>query len=167
MQQRIGFCSTADGARIAYATVGAGPALVYASAGIFHLELDWEEPRVRDFWETINSMIRVRTGCHRGQGVRNVHREARSTQVGETPILPTGSGKSAEPCASYHGIVARDFITRLVRCQPLRPISQLSRSALISTHSSENLRSSPRAGLFGSETIQTGAWVYFRSVGIG
>jgi hypothetical protein len=32
MQQRIGFCSTPDGARIAYATVGAGPALVVAAA---------------------------------------------------------------------------------------------------------------------------------------
>ena len=52
MQQRIGFCSTVDGARIAYATVGAGPALVVAEP-ISHLELEWEEPRVRDFWEAI------------------------------------------------------------------------------------------------------------------
>jgi hypothetical protein len=50
MQQRIRFCSTADGARIAYATVGTGPAVVVASAGISHLELEWEEPRVREFW---------------------------------------------------------------------------------------------------------------------
>jgi hypothetical protein len=28
MQQQIGFCSTTDGARIAYATVGTGPPLV-------------------------------------------------------------------------------------------------------------------------------------------
>ena len=53
MQQRIGFCSTADGARIAYATVGTGPALLVAAPGVSHLELEWEEPRVRDFWETI------------------------------------------------------------------------------------------------------------------
>ena len=53
MQQRIGFCSTADGARIAYATVGAGPALVVAEPSFSHLGLEWEEPRVRDFWETI------------------------------------------------------------------------------------------------------------------
>jgi hypothetical protein len=30
MQQQIGFCTTADGARIAYATVGTGPAPVVA-----------------------------------------------------------------------------------------------------------------------------------------
>src|SRR5258708_23350934 len=52
VQQRIGFCSTADGARIAYATVGTGPALIFAQ-WVSHLELEWEEPRVRDFWETI------------------------------------------------------------------------------------------------------------------
>jgi hypothetical protein len=52
MQQQIGFCSTADGARIAYATVGSGPPLLVAQAPS-HLGLEWEEPRVRDFWETI------------------------------------------------------------------------------------------------------------------
>ena len=66
MQQRIGFCSTVDGARIAYATVGAGPALVFAEP-FSHLELDWEEPRVRDFWETIghhHTVVRYDThGC--------------------------------------------------------------------------------------------------------
>lgn len=46
MQQRIGFCSTADGARIAYATVGTGPVLIFAQ-WVSHLELEWEEPRVR------------------------------------------------------------------------------------------------------------------------
>src|SRR5215469_7944151 len=53
MQQQIGFCTTVDGARIAYATVGTGPALVVAPFAPSHLGLEWEEPRVRDFWETI------------------------------------------------------------------------------------------------------------------
>src|SRR5215467_10126960 len=53
MEQRIGFCTTADGARIAYATVGSGPALVVSRHAVSHLGLEWEEPRVRDFWETI------------------------------------------------------------------------------------------------------------------
>jgi pimeloyl-ACP methyl ester carboxylesterase len=53
MQQQIGFCSTTDGARIAYATVGNGPPLVVAPFPPCHLGLEWEEPRVRDFWEAI------------------------------------------------------------------------------------------------------------------
>jgi hypothetical protein len=53
MQQQIGFCTTTGGARIAYATVGAGPALVVANRAPSHLGLEWEEPRVRAFWEAI------------------------------------------------------------------------------------------------------------------
>jgi hypothetical protein len=53
MQQQIGFCSTADGVRIAYATVGSGPAMVVAEPRFSNIGLEWEEPRVRDFWETI------------------------------------------------------------------------------------------------------------------
>jgi pimeloyl-ACP methyl ester carboxylesterase len=67
MQQRIGFCSTEDGVRIAYATGGTGPPFVVASAGVSHLELEWEEPRIRDFWETIGQHHMVvrydRHGC--------------------------------------------------------------------------------------------------------
>src|ERR1700745_175922 len=66
VQQRIGFCSNADGARIAYATVGTGPALIFAQ-WISHLELEWEEPRVSDFWESIGRHHKVvrydRHGC--------------------------------------------------------------------------------------------------------
>src|SRR5215813_903702 len=66
MQQQIGFCSTADGARIAYATVGTGPALIFAQA-VSHLGLEWGEPHVRDFWETIghhHMVVRYDThGC--------------------------------------------------------------------------------------------------------
>ena len=66
MPQRIGFCSTADGVRVAYATVGTGPALIFAQ-WVSHLELEWVEPRVRDFWETIgqhHTVIRYdKQGC--------------------------------------------------------------------------------------------------------
>ena len=75
MQQQIGFCSTADGARIAYATVGAGPAMMVAEPRFSHLGLDWEEPRVREFWETIgqhHTVIRYDThGCGLSDRKRN------------------------------------------------------------------------------------------------
>jgi pimeloyl-ACP methyl ester carboxylesterase len=67
MQQQIGFCSTVDGVRIAYATVGTGPAPVVTSLGPSHLGLEWEEPRFRDFWEAIgrhNLVVRYdKHGC--------------------------------------------------------------------------------------------------------
>jgi class 3 adenylate cyclase len=44
MEQQIRFCTTSDGVRIAYATVGQGPPLVKAANWLNHLEFDWESP---------------------------------------------------------------------------------------------------------------------------
>ncbi|HEX2618751.1 MAG TPA: alpha/beta fold hydrolase [Phototrophicaceae bacterium] len=44
VEQRIRFCSSLDGARIAYATTGAGPPLVRAANWLTHLEFDLHSP---------------------------------------------------------------------------------------------------------------------------
>ena len=44
LRQEIRFCSTADGTRLAYATVGSGPPLVRAAHWITHLDYDWQSP---------------------------------------------------------------------------------------------------------------------------
>src|SRR3984893_2329439 len=44
MEQQIHFCTTDDGARIAYATVGAGPPLVKAANCLSQREFDWRSP---------------------------------------------------------------------------------------------------------------------------
>jgi pimeloyl-ACP methyl ester carboxylesterase len=44
MEQQIKFCTTEDGVRIAYATVGHGPPLVKAANWLSHLEYDWDSP---------------------------------------------------------------------------------------------------------------------------
>ena len=55
MDQRIGFCTTSDGVRIAYAVVGAdGPPVVYAAGFPTHLEVEWERPGSRDFLEALS-----------------------------------------------------------------------------------------------------------------
>jgi class 3 adenylate cyclase/pimeloyl-ACP methyl ester carboxylesterase len=51
MEQQIRFCTTSDGVRIAYATVGQGPPLVSVSGWVSHLGLDWNHPDVRPFFE--------------------------------------------------------------------------------------------------------------------
>jgi class 3 adenylate cyclase len=53
MEQHIRFCTTTDGVRIAYATVGEGPPLVLPAWWVSHLERDWEEPAFRAFFETL------------------------------------------------------------------------------------------------------------------
>jgi pimeloyl-ACP methyl ester carboxylesterase/DNA-binding CsgD family transcriptional regulator len=42
--QQIRFCTSRDGTRIAYATCGAGPPLVWAAVWAHHLKLDWDCP---------------------------------------------------------------------------------------------------------------------------
>jgi DNA-binding winged helix-turn-helix (wHTH) protein/pimeloyl-ACP methyl ester carboxylesterase len=44
LRQEIRFCATADGTRLAYATVGLGPPLVRAAHWITHLDYDWQSP---------------------------------------------------------------------------------------------------------------------------
>jgi DNA-binding winged helix-turn-helix (wHTH) protein/pimeloyl-ACP methyl ester carboxylesterase len=44
LRQEIRFCTTGDGARLAYATVGSGPPLVRAAHWITHLDYDWQSP---------------------------------------------------------------------------------------------------------------------------
>jgi pimeloyl-ACP methyl ester carboxylesterase/DNA-binding CsgD family transcriptional regulator len=42
--QQIRFCTSRDGTRIAYATCGAGPPLVWPAGWFHHLKLDWDSP---------------------------------------------------------------------------------------------------------------------------
>jgi DNA-binding winged helix-turn-helix (wHTH) protein/pimeloyl-ACP methyl ester carboxylesterase len=44
LRQEIRFCTTPDGTRLAYATVGTGPPLVRAAHWITHLDYDWQSP---------------------------------------------------------------------------------------------------------------------------
>ncbi len=44
LEQRIRFCSSHDGVRLAYATTGVGPPLVKAANWLTHLEFDWHSP---------------------------------------------------------------------------------------------------------------------------
>jgi pimeloyl-ACP methyl ester carboxylesterase len=43
-RQQIRFCTSHDGARIAYASSGDGPPLVKVANWLSHLEFDWESP---------------------------------------------------------------------------------------------------------------------------
>jgi pimeloyl-ACP methyl ester carboxylesterase len=54
VEQRIRFCTTADGARVAYATAGVGPPLVRAAHWITHLDYDWESPVWRHWMEGLS-----------------------------------------------------------------------------------------------------------------
>jgi pimeloyl-ACP methyl ester carboxylesterase len=67
MQQRFGGLTTGDGAEIAYAEVGTGRPLVYVSGWLSHLQLSWELPEERAFYEGLAQGCRLvrydRAGC--------------------------------------------------------------------------------------------------------
>ena len=58
MEQEIRFVQV-DGRRVAYATVGEGPLLVFSARWITHLEDEWELPGVRRFFESFAQSYRV------------------------------------------------------------------------------------------------------------
>ncbi len=51
MEPQIRFCTSADGTRIAYATLGEGPPLVYVTGWGGSMELEWEHPDGRAWFE--------------------------------------------------------------------------------------------------------------------
>jgi len=54
MERQIRFCTSADGTRIAYATLGEGPPLVFVPAWAGNLESDWEDPDSRAVLESLS-----------------------------------------------------------------------------------------------------------------
>ncbi len=54
LSQAIRFCSTADGVRLAYATMGQGPVLVRAAHFLTHVEFDLQSPVWRPWLETLS-----------------------------------------------------------------------------------------------------------------
>ncbi|MFE3289942.1 alpha/beta fold hydrolase [Rhodococcus sp. NPDC059234] len=67
MQQRFGRLTTTDGDSLAYASIGAGRPLVYVSGWLSHLQLSWELPEERAFYESLAQGCRLvrydRAGC--------------------------------------------------------------------------------------------------------
>jgi pimeloyl-ACP methyl ester carboxylesterase len=68
-EQDIRYCTTADGVRIAYSVVGAGPFLVRVLGHFTHLEVEWEWPDLRRFWEHLADRHTVVRYDGRGMGL--------------------------------------------------------------------------------------------------
>lgn len=69
IQQDIQFCTTADGVRIAYSVIGSGPVLVRVLGHFTHLEMEWEWPDLRHFWERLAERFTVVRYDGRGIGL--------------------------------------------------------------------------------------------------
>jgi pimeloyl-ACP methyl ester carboxylesterase len=126
--QQIGFCTTLNGARIAYATVGDGPALVVVPFAPCHLGLQWEEPRVRDFWEAIGRHHLVVRYDKQGCGLSDRNRsdfsldsevrtiEAIVKNLGLKSFVLWGEGGQGAAAALAYTAKFLDRVPRLILC---------------------------------------------------
>ena len=69
MDQRVEFCTTPDGVRLAYATVGNGPVIVKAANWLHHLEHDWESPVWRHLFRALARTHTLVRYDERGNGL--------------------------------------------------------------------------------------------------
>ncbi|MEW5875644.1 MAG: alpha/beta fold hydrolase, partial [Candidatus Zixiibacteriota bacterium] len=68
-EQTIRYCTTTDGLRIAYSIVGAGRPIVRVLGWFTHLEMEWDWPDLRYFWEGLAARQRVIRYDGRGIGL--------------------------------------------------------------------------------------------------
>ena len=67
--QKIGFCVTRDGVRIAYALSGSGPPMVRAAHWMSHLHYDWESPVWRHWIDALSERNTLVRYDERGNGL--------------------------------------------------------------------------------------------------
>ena len=70
MEQDIRFCQL-DGRRIAYATCGEGPPIVFGAKYVSHLEEEWDDDRTRGFYEELAQRHTVVRYDRLGAGLSN------------------------------------------------------------------------------------------------
>jgi pimeloyl-ACP methyl ester carboxylesterase/DNA-binding CsgD family transcriptional regulator len=116
MEQQIGFCTTADGVRIAYASVGRGPVIVKAPNWLTHLEFEWQSPVWRHWWQELARDYRVIRFDQRGSGLSD--RQVDDISFGawvsdlEAVVEAAGVDKFALLGISQGGPVAVEYAVR-------------------------------------------------------
>jgi class 3 adenylate cyclase/pimeloyl-ACP methyl ester carboxylesterase len=116
MDQKIRLCTTTDGIRIAYAAVGDGPPFVVPPGWISHLELEWEQPALRAFFETVahhHTVVRYdKYGCGLSDRDRTTFTLDQEVQIMETVVDHLKLKRMALFSVSQAGPVAIGYAVR-------------------------------------------------------
>ena len=111
--QDIRFCTTSDGVSLAYSAVGAGPFIVRVLGHFTHLEMEWEWPDLRRFWEQLAERFTVVRYDGRGMGLsdpytgdfteetRQLDLEAVLTAAGAEKAVLLGISEGGWTAATY------------------------------------------------------------------
>jgi pimeloyl-ACP methyl ester carboxylesterase/DNA-binding CsgD family transcriptional regulator len=115
-RQKLRFCTTSDGVRIAYATTGSGLPLVKAANWLSHLEYEWQSPIWRHWVESLSRGRAYVRYDSRGCGLsdrepRDMSAEAWLRDL-EAVVDATGFERFALLGASRGGATAIEYATR-------------------------------------------------------
>jgi pimeloyl-ACP methyl ester carboxylesterase/DNA-binding CsgD family transcriptional regulator len=116
MEQDIGFTKL-DGKRIAYATVGQGPLLLFGGRWVTHLEEEWDDPRTRAFFEHLAATHHVVRYDRIGAGLSDRTLPGAATVELEVRTLAAvHAAVGAEPATlfacSCAGLASADYAVR-------------------------------------------------------
>jgi pimeloyl-ACP methyl ester carboxylesterase/DNA-binding CsgD family transcriptional regulator len=101
MEQDIRFCEL-DGKRIAYASVGEGPLLLFGGRWVTHLEEEWDDPRARAFFEELAATHRVVRYDRIGAGLSDRKLPgAASLELDTLTLAAVHSAVGAEPATMF------------------------------------------------------------------
>jgi len=124
MEQDVRFLEV-DGRRLAYATVGEGPLLVFGGRWVSDLEVEWSEPGPRAFFEELARTHRVvrydRLGCG----------------LSERDVLPTADGEARslaavlEACGGEPAVVFACSCATIAACQVAAALPERVRKLVV------------------------------------
>jgi pimeloyl-ACP methyl ester carboxylesterase/DNA-binding CsgD family transcriptional regulator len=120
VEQAIRFCAV-DGRRVAYATVGEGPPLVFAGRWVTHLEEEWESHEARSFFEELARTHRVIRYDRLGAGLsdRGLTRRPTTDSEAQTLIAVLETCRD-EPAAVFACSCSGVATARVARSHPDR-----------------------------------------------
>ena len=114
--QRIRFCTSRDGVRIAFATAGEGPPLVRVNNWFTHLELDWDNPVWRHWSEALCERRTLVRYDPRGSGLsdRDVADLSLDALVSDLEAVIDGLGLRRVPLIGLcqGGVIATAYAAR-------------------------------------------------------
>ncbi|HEX5108242.1 MAG TPA: alpha/beta fold hydrolase [Vicinamibacterales bacterium] len=98
-RQEIRYCTTGDGVRLAYASIGSGPPLVKASNWLTHLDFEWGSPIWRHWYAELSRHHRLVRYDERGNGMsqRDVDNVSFDTWVRDLETVVDAAGLERFP----------------------------------------------------------------------
>jgi class 3 adenylate cyclase/pimeloyl-ACP methyl ester carboxylesterase len=94
MEPQFRFCTSADGTRIAYATFGSGPPLLYANTHALSMDAQFQVPEAREYFEALAARVGIVMFDRRGTGAsaREVDDLSPEAEAGDVAAVADAAG---------------------------------------------------------------------------